>query len=140
VIKSLVCINIVSNNNDCARGKITIANFNEFFEIALDWWKIDDYVTQWQAGLERLEKHKKSCLVASINNPHKKPYINWWLLYKENGKIYAQNQIIVEDIYQEIIGNKSFTPEICYNFIPPRETHDEDGEEIAEWFVGEEEI
>ena len=126
------------DNNDCARGKITIGQFSEFFEVALDSWHVEDYVNQWQAGLERLEMYKKSCLVASVNNPHKRPYINWWLLYKENGKICVQNQIIIEDIYQEVIGDQPFTLDTCYDFIPPREMHDEDGEEIAEWFVGEE--
>lgn len=124
------------NNVLVVKGEIYIGNFKEILYIPLDWWSLNDYKKQWEEGVARLITHDTSCLVAAIHNPHIRPYINWWLLYKADSKIYVRNQLLIEDIYLEHIGNQSFTIETCYNFIPPKgDKYDEDGDEISEWSV-----
>ena len=37
--------------------------------------------------------------------------------------------------YLEIVGYKSFTPDTCYDFIPPRVAEFEDGGKPSEWCI-----
>lgn len=124
------------NNVLVVKGEITINEFKEFLDIALDWWSLNDYRKQWQEGIDHLLDHNVSCFVVSIHNPKIRRYIDWWLLYKIGNKVYVRNQLIISDIYQEQIGDKPFTVQNCYDFIPERgESHDEDGNKISEWVV-----
>ncbi|MBA3537477.1 hypothetical protein H0X48_05775 [Candidatus Dependentiae bacterium] len=116
----------------CARGKITIGDFDERFNIALEDWSIDDYKRQWQEGLERIKTHGKSCLVSYVQDPSKSPFINWWPMYKIDNKIYVQNHILFAHIYRKRIGSKEFTPDTCYDFIPNRRNSKE---KVSEWVV-----
>lgn len=118
------------------KGEIQINDFKEKFYSSLDWWSLDDYLTQWQEGLNRLKDHDKSCLVVMIDNPKYRKFVEWWELYKVDHKIYINNSIVIDDIYEKYIGNQSFTVETCYDFIPDRgEPYDEDGNKISEWVV-----
>lgn len=127
---------IERNNVLVVEAEMRIGDFREILYIPLDWWSLTDYKKQWQEGLMRLKDYDKSCLVAAIHNPSIRPYINWWLLYKVGNKVYVRNQLLIEDIYAEQIGNKIFTMQNCYEFIPSRGSkYDEDGDEISEWVV-----
>ncbi|HLX53220.1 MAG TPA: hypothetical protein VKR58_04740 [Aquella sp.] len=118
------------------KGEIQINDFKETLYIPIEWWNTKNYLTQWQEGIKRLTDHDTSCFVVAIDNPKLRKFIEWWVLYKVNNKIYVQNQIIVADIYTERIGNKQFTVQSCYDFIPERgEPYDEDGNKISEWVV-----
>lgn len=118
------------------KGKIKIGDFQEDLYPSLDWWSPDDYEHQWREGLSRLSDHEKSCFIVDINNPTNREFIEWWKLYKIDNKIYVRNSIILDDIYEEQIGDKPFTLQTCYNFIPDRGSlHDEDGNKISEWVV-----
>ena len=118
------------------KGQIKIGNFKEDLYLSVDWWGPDDYEHQWIEGLNRLAKHEKSCLVVDVNNPTNRKFIEWWPLYKIDNKIYVRNSIIIADIYSEQIGDKPFTLQTCYDFIPERgQSHDEDGNKISEWVV-----
>ena len=96
----------------------------------------DDYEQQWNEGLKRLFDNEKSCFVVDINNPKNREFIEWWKLYKIDNKIYVRNSIIIAEIYNEQIGDKPFTLQTCYDFIPERgPLHDEEGNKISEWVV-----
>ena len=116
-------------------GMIVIDDFQEIIEIPIEYWKLDQYEYQWKNGLQRLKDYNNSCLVFAVNDPHQRRYVNWWLLYKENGLVYIQNQIIIGEIYKEMIGKKDFTVETCYDFIPDRYCSDDEDEKVSEWCV-----
>ena len=116
-------------------GEITIENFKETFVIPLEYWNIEDYQKQWKEGIERIKKNSKSCFVASIQDPCKAPYLNWWPMYKRGKTIYIQNHMLHGKYYKKKIGSQVFTPETCYNFIPYRTTKEIDGMKPSEWKV-----
>lgn len=116
--------------------QIKIGDFEEYFDLYPNWWRVEDYQRQWQEGLRRLEDHDRSCFVVAVDDPACRRFVAWWPLYKVGNKVYVQNHIIIEDIYDEVIGDKPFTVETCYDFIPERgEPCDEDGNKISEWVV-----
>ena len=102
-------------------GRIFINDFYENIEMPVRYWEAEDYERQWKEGLERLKYHDRSCLVAQIYDPHKGLYIDWWLLYKEGSKIFIRNEVLFRQYYEEIIGDKPFTVETCYDFIRSKE-------------------
>lgn len=116
-------------------GSINIGSFSETIVIPVDLWTKEDYEKQWKEGLERIKTHDVSCLVTFIYNPQVKPLLEWWILYKVNGFVCIQNVMYSDFVYNAEIGNQPFTPESCYNFIPPRVTEFEDGSRPSEWCV-----
>lgn len=119
-----------------ALGEITINDFQEQFDMPLEYWSIKDYLHQWEEGLKRLDTHNESCLITRIYHPKKDPMLEWWLLYKENGKNFIRNQVLFVPIYKKVIGKNLFTPETCYNFIQQKSPKiNENGQEISEWVV-----
>ncbi len=122
------------NNVFIVYGQLIINDYEENFHIPLDLWSITDYKKQWREGLGRIKTCNQSCLVVAIHNPAIRPYINWWILYKVDSKIYIQNQMLVGEIYEKKIGDKEFNRETCYDFISPRRTKAY-GRKISEWSV-----
>ncbi|MBA3954708.1 hypothetical protein H0X48_05315 [Candidatus Dependentiae bacterium] len=122
---------VIVDEIPCAKGKITIGDFEKRFNIALEYWSIDDYKRQWKEGLERIKTHDKSCLVYYVQDPSKLPYIGWWRMYKIDNKVYVRNSIIFTHLYKNKIGDKRFTPETCYDFISDRNPK----EKVSEWIV-----
>jgi hypothetical protein len=60
----------------------------------------------------------------------------WWLLYKIDNKVYVQNQMLFDEIYENQIDKKKFNIETCYDFIPPRYIEeDPDGYAVSEWVI-----
>lgn len=117
-------------------GEINIGDFSETFDMPIESWKIKDYEQQWQAGLDRLKDHDKSCLVTEAFNLNLSPLINWWLIYKENNMLYIRNHVLFQEYYEDTIGNKPFTPETCFNFIGPKTpNYLEDGRQVSEWVI-----
>ena len=98
-------------------------------------WTIKDYEKQWAEGIERIKHENQSCLIATMQDIKDQPFISWWILYKEGNKIFVQNQILLSQLYKEVVGNKPFNEKTCYQFISPRRTITEDGEKISEWFI-----
>lgn len=119
----------------CMHGKIKIGTFEENINISIKHWTIEDYQRQWEEGLKRIKTKNNSCLIASIQNPAKTPYLNWWALYKRDSKIYVQNFIYYAEIYESKIGSNPFTIESCYNHIPYRRKSSDPKYEISEWSV-----
>lgn len=116
-------------------GQIIIEDFLEYFDSTIDYWSVQDYELQWKEGLQRLLYYDSSCLIVAINDPHCRKFIEWWPLYKIGNKIHIQNHIIIDDLYEERIGNKSFTLQTCYDFIPEYRSHTTDGNKISEWVI-----
>lgn len=117
------------------KGRITIADFEETICIHLNQWTKEDYERQWKEGLDRLKNHDRSCLVVSVGKPEDNAVVEWWRLYRIDNIVFIQNGNLSKKIYKKIVGKSSFTPETCYDFIPTRRTHTEEGYEIAEWSV-----
>jgi hypothetical protein len=121
------------------KARITIGDFYETIEPAMDFWTKEDYERQWREGLDRLKTHNTSCLVARVHNPKSYKYLNWWVLYKDNNVVFVQNEMAIDEWYNSLIGDKSFTSESCYSFIRKRESKTERGTEISTWSVPYEE-
>lgn len=118
-------------------GKLSLSDYHTTLYMPLDFWTIADYKQQWKEGLKRLKDHNQSCLVATIHDPEMRTFVDWWLLYKVGNDVYVQNQLIIADIYQHQIGNKSFTIDNCYDFIQPRVINEgkKEDEKVSEWMV-----
>ena len=110
-------------------GLITIGDYQEEFVVSLLTWKVDDYVRQWKAGLERLKHESASCLVAAMRDLDVSDFINWWILYRIDDDVYIQNQMVFADDAQRP------TEENIYACIPERVTVNEDGYRISEWKI-----
>jgi CdiI N-terminal domain len=113
------------------KGKIEIGDFWEYFYAPLVWWSAEDYERQWEEGLARLKSYDTSCLIISIYNPKITQFVNWWLLYKIDGKVYIRNQMLMNEVYEKLVGNNNFTKETCYNFIFPRNAK----RKVSEWVI-----
>lgn len=111
--------------------------FAEVFYMALDFWSMVDYEYQWGKGIERLKDYKQSCLVASIQHSDMAlSLINWWLLYKTADGIVIRNQLLAGKDLAEVVGLAEFSPETCYDFIPPyREIISEMTLRPSEWRI-----
>lgn len=121
-------------NQDCAKGKLVVDGSSLPFFMDLKKWKIDDYKRQWKEGLKRLNNHNESCLLMNVYDIKGDPAVSWCLIYKIDNHLFIRLRILIDD-YQSIVGNKPFTPDTCYDFIPPRQTHEDDGEKIPEAII-----
>ena len=98
-------------------------------------WDISDYEKQWKAGLERIKTHDASVLITAMNDLNKRAQVNWWVLYKEGDKIYIQEQMLIDEVFEKELHQQPFNKETCYNFIDPRETVTEEGHKISDWVI-----
>lgn len=124
------------NNLLCFVGSITIDDFTERFNMPLNSWPIEWYLQQWREGLQRIETHDTSCLVATVQNLNTDPFVVMWVLYKKNNTVYIQNNLLINSIVNELKLPHllhDFNPTTCYQFITKRETITETGEKISEW-------
>ncbi len=125
--------------NDCSIcfGTMSIGDdFTETIACALDYWTIENYIQQWKYALQRIKTHNTSCLVASIQDPDIAPYLNWWIMYKKDNKVYISNQQLIGNDAKDFLKNKPFTISSCYTFIPPKYTmHPNDGYDYSEWII-----
>lgn len=109
-------------------ASIIIDEFTEPVHLPLSYWKADDYRSSWRSSLEEGIRNKKhSALAVSMYEPGYTNFIFVWVVYFLGNKAAIQNSILFLD---ECHG---FTPEKINDFIEPRTTHNEDGEEISEW-------
>jgi hypothetical protein len=52
-------------------GQITINDFQEKFDMPIDWWQVEDYEKQWAMGFEYLKNNGKSYFITRIFRPKK---------------------------------------------------------------------
>lgn len=117
-------------------GEIIIKDHKETFIMPLDWWTINDYQKQWKEGIARIKTHDSSCLVATIQDLNIRPWVEMWVLYKEGTKIFIQNHLISGNDFREMASTRpEFNLETCYDYIEPRRTVFDDGDQISEWVI-----
>lgn len=122
-------------------GQITIGDFKEKFVMPLESWTLEEYQTQWQQALRRLNNHSVSCFVTSVQHLKTKyPSMEIWPFFKEGEKIFFHNQLLInETIEGRSLSLSNFNAQTCYQFILPRVADQEnkaindDGERISEW-------
>lgn len=101
----------------------------------IDTWSIEDYKRQWKEALLRLKYHDKSCLIVAYTASDNNPGMEWWPMYRVGDTIYIQNQLVWAEEYKNIIGDKPFTTDTCYDFVRERRTVNYEGTPLAEWSV-----
>lgn len=124
----------ISYDMPCCIGEIQIGKFKETFEMPLVTWTMEDYQKQWQAGIDRIRKYDRSCLVSELHDLNKVPMAIIWELYKEGDKIYIQNRLLYGRWFRKGLKKRPFTAETCYEFVLPRETMSGD-DPISEWAI-----
>lgn len=114
-----------------AKGYIKLDSYRQVIKPNYGWWTLDDYKRQWKEGLERIKTKNRSCLVTNFGYLNGKPTVTWWLLYKIDNNIHAQERFSFE---RKKPIDHEFTPENCYEFIPPRRVND-DGQRKLEYII-----
>jgi len=124
--------------NSCV-GEIKIGDFCESFIMPLNWWAIEDYEKQWKEGIERIKYHDSSCLVTTVQNLDSDPFIDWWVLYKNNKTIIVYNQILLDELLEKSkykFENLSlFSIQTCYSYIGPKKLSAKINEKISKWEI-----
>lgn len=122
-------------NHNLAKGKLKIGNYDEIFFMTLEEWTLSDYKKQWKEALIRINNCDSSCLVLNYSKKGNEITLERWLLYKINGKIHAQLSISFNEMELKLMKDNGFNCNNWCDFIPPRQTHEDDGEEIPEAIV-----
>ncbi|MGW7350327.1 hypothetical protein [Streptomyces sp. NPDC054784] len=97
-------------------------------------WCVADYRRHWRRALRRLGgsgESAVSCLIFSVAEPESGNFVFCWPLYREGDLVVVQNSVIFLD---EL--NPAFDPDRPWLSVGPRESVDEDGNKISEWFTG----
>jgi hypothetical protein len=119
----------VEDNETFALGEIIIGSFSENFQASISYWRIDRYKSQWKQALKRLiEGSSMTALITSMYDPQLANFIFWWVFYRVEETVYIQNHVLFMD---DIEG--TFNEKLIYDYIPKRETVNEDGDRISEW-------
>lgn len=110
-------------------GRIEIGERVEEFVASATLWTADEYRGQWRTAVNRVVTQRApSALITSVDDPLRSTMLFWWPLYPENDHVHVQNAILFFDQL-----DRPFNLDRADQFIPPRETHDEDGAPISEW-------
>src|SRR5437764_12829047 len=77
-------------------GQITINDdFQEEFEMPLNWWSVEDYEKQWEESFKHLKNNGKSYFITKIFQPEPGfQYIDRWIAHKIDEKIRIQNKVV----------------------------------------------
>jgi hypothetical protein len=119
----------VPDELDIMYGTIQIGDFNEMFTASLSDWAPEHYERQWQEAAQRLvDGELKSAFVTSFLLPSNSFYFVWWPCYRSGETVYVHNQL---RLYEQI--QSPFCVEALYDYVPDRETVNEDGMKISEW-------
>ncbi len=122
------------NRKKYYRGRITVGDFTETFLMSFDNWTIDEYKEQWKEAIERIKTHDRSCLVADFTGLQENPWVELWVLYKENDMVFVQNHCFFDGFHEIAKGLPLFDVKTCYLYVKPRETIT-DGYKISEWKI-----
>jgi hypothetical protein len=100
-------------------GQIVLGNQWLDFDLYLDHWTLEEYHHQWHEGIERLKTHDTTCFVTDMGGPEQG--IGFWAVYKQGNRVVALKTAIGPDNYIDMIGEKPYTPDTCYNYVRPYE-------------------
>lgn len=112
-------------------GYITIDNFHERFFSPIEFWSREEYLKNWYQELNKLlNGFPCAKLITRMYNPEYSNFIQAWVLYRIDDKIFIHEQIFFLDEWA-----KPFLLEELYSKELNRETHSEDGEKISQWEI-----
>ena len=77
--------------------------------------KISPSPCQYFETLQKIENEDVSCIVTRVFPIRT---IDWYLLYKKDEKVFVYRYFLVAEDYDAVVGDKKFTPQNCYDFIP----------------------
>ena len=122
-------INVVNPANPIGTGEIAVSEFREKFEMSFEFWLPSQYEQQWRISLAAiLSGAPKSMLLASVTDPQTAAFLRCWPIYRVGEDVVIQQQIFMLDETRE-----SFSFDRLEDFVDPRESIDEDGNQISEW-------
>src|SRR5690348_10784185 len=105
-----------------AYGEIRIGSFRERFQSDLSFWNRADYERQWRNASSRIQHAERAAMITSMGDPSTANFIRWWVMYREDEKIFLQEQtLFLEEL------SAPFDPEAAEHFVRPRQTVSEDG-------------
>ncbi|MEZ4299424.1 MAG: hypothetical protein R3B70_31020 [Polyangiaceae bacterium] len=120
---------------DGAVGEISIDSFRERFVVDLSFWSRDRYMQQWVKAARDIVQKDRTALITSLVHPSSASFISWWALYRDGESVVVQQQLCFIDAL-----DRPFDPERVEEFVSPRETTSEDGQEISEWLTTLEDV
>lgn len=113
----------------CKWCEIRINEFSERFVAPIEQWMLDDYNQQWKTAVTRIIKGAiKDYFMASMRDPEKSDFVSVYAMYREEERVYVQNQIIICSGNEEIIRSGDLS-----SLVNDREIETDDGERISEW-------
>lgn len=120
-----------ASKNTIWLGRITIGDFNEDFHASTEYWTPEQYKSQWQEAIKRLQNgYPKSILITSMVNPDHANFIGSWSIYLDGNIVHFQNNYMAFDQL-----DSPFDENNPYLSISDREICNEDGEDISEWSI-----
>jgi hypothetical protein len=122
-------------NHNIFQGRFIFGSYKYIDLIHCDFWPLEKYENQWIEGIKRLDKHDTSCLITRRDKPRNIEILEWWILYKIKNMIHAQFNSFLGSQFIDLINEKPFTIETCYDFIPPRQKYDKYGHKIKEYLI-----
>jgi len=113
------------------RGAIRLGDFEEAFEVSLEFWSPEDYERQWRQALEMLiDGGDRAALISSMTDPRSANFLFWWPAYRDGDDVVFQSGVLfLEDL------EETFDPARWDAHVPVRESVAESGEPISEWRV-----
>jgi hypothetical protein len=126
----LKCKGRIDSEIGSCYGKITMGDFSENFYMSTSIWTLSKYKEQWSLALNMLDKKEDVCFIVNVQETS---LIEMWCIYFRDEFAYIQNYLIVDQYYNELLGDTTLTPENSFKFIPKRETITEDSLPISEW-------
>jgi len=116
-------------------GVIEIGEFRESFIVSLNYWSMNDYVSQWKDAAQTLldGKGRSAFITDLVGPPDQLNFLVWWPVYRYEDLIYVPNQLLFMDQL-----DRPFDLASPYLSVRERETESVDEEtgertHISEW-------
>lgn len=133
----------VEGDPDMAIGEIRLGEDQESFRAFVGVWTVEDYKASWIAALRHLVGGATtSCLITSLTTPADGHFVTTWPLYRVGDDVYLQNRLLFHEDPDHIVEAHAheLDPYAPWESVDPRETIDEDGQQISEWALRVEDI
>lgn len=124
-----ISLHATETTTDTCIGRIRIGAFVDSFECSLEFWKKNDYESQWRKAIKSVVNgSQKACLITSITDPKTANFLFWWPVYRVDDLIVVQNQVFFLENCRSL-----FDLEAPEKLVPDRATANEEGARISEW-------
>ena len=113
-------------------GKIKINDFEEKFEVIIDYWLSARYEEMWKKEIRDLiiGNKGKIALMTWMHKPGQKSNYRAWVLYREGKRIFIQDMLFSADQKLPIFDENEALVDI-----PQRVENNEAGERISQWEI-----